>query len=162
MQSERPKNLVKRHWKEIRPSNQRLTPSTGTAVSEAKVILPGRPELHMSGAAKFLGFLPVVTFGRNPIMLCFTRQDPRVLEELGDLSPLHLANPSPQPGRERLRHLVIGSTEGVRATINLLHGLTYAEQATWSQLIAIPPSGILITPQQGEVFSLLRRDRQID
>jgi hypothetical protein len=57
---------------------------------------------------------------------------------------------------------MIGSPEGVRATINLLHGLTYAEQATWSQLIAIPPSGILITPQQGEVFSLLRRDRQID
>ena len=57
---------------------------------------------------------------------------------------------------------MIGSPEGVRATINLLHVLTYAEQATWSQLIAIPPSGILITPQQGEVFSLLRRDRQID
>lgn len=61
MQSERPKNLVKRHWKEIRPSNQRLTPSTGVAVSEAKVILPGRLELHMSGAAKFLGFLPIVS-----------------------------------------------------------------------------------------------------
>ena len=54
---------------------------------------------------------------------------------------------------------MIGSPEGVRATINLLHGLTYAEQATWSQLIEIPPSGILITPEQGEVFSLLRRDR---
>jgi len=95
-------------------------------------------------------------------MLCFTRQDPRVLQELRDLNPLHLANPSPQPGRERLRHLVIGSPEGVRATINLLHVLTYAEQATWSQLITIPPSGILITPEQGEVFSLLRRDRQVD
>ncbi len=93
-------------------------------------------------------------------MLCFTRQDPRVLQELGGLSPLHLANPSPRP--ERLRHLVIGSPDGVRATINLLHVLTYAEQATWSQLITIPPSGILITPEQGEVFSLLRRDRPLE
>ncbi|MBE9140848.1 hypothetical protein IQ254_27230 [Nodosilinea sp. LEGE 07088] len=93
-------------------------------------------------------------------MLCFTRQDPWVLEEPRDLNPLTLVAPSPQPGRERLRHLVIGSPEGVRATINLLHVLTYAEQATWSQLIAIPRPGILITPEQGEVFSLLRRDGQ--
>ncbi|MBE9107825.1 hypothetical protein IQ273_00090 [Nodosilinea sp. LEGE 07298] len=89
-------------------------------------------------------------------MLCFTRQDLRVLQELGGLDPLRLASPSPRP--ERLRHLVIGSPEGVRATINLLHVLTYAEQAAWSQLVTIPPSGILITPEQGEVFSLLRRD----
>jgi hypothetical protein len=57
-----------------------------------------------------------------------------------------------------LRHLVIGSPEVVRATINLLHVLTYAEQATGRQLITIPPPGILITPEQEEVFSLLRRD----
>ncbi|MGB3309372.1 MAG: hypothetical protein WBG32_05985 [Nodosilinea sp.] len=77
-------------------------------------------------------------------------------------SPLLLANPEAQPGRERLRHLVIGSPDGVRATINLLHVLTYAEQREWSRLVTIPPSGILITPEQGEVFSLLRRDRQVD
>ncbi|MGB5972356.1 MAG: hypothetical protein WBG38_03500 [Nodosilinea sp.] len=93
-------------------------------------------------------------------MLCFTRQDPRFLQETGDLSPLRLANPNPQPGRERLRHLVIGSPETVRGAINLLHVLHYAEQATWSQLITIPEPGILITPEQGEVFSLLRRDAQ--
>jgi hypothetical protein len=67
----------------------------------------------------------------------------------------------PQPGRERLRHLVIGSPKGVRATINLLHVLKYADQATWSQLVTIPPSGILITPAQGEVFSYLLRYRQL-
>ncbi|TVQ13539.1 MAG: hypothetical protein EA368_02085 [Leptolyngbya sp. DLM2.Bin27] len=94
-------------------------------------------------------------------MVCFTRQDPRVLQEPRDLNPLRLANPSPQPGRERLRHLVIGSTDGVRATIHQLHMLTYAEQASWSQLITIPPSGILITPDQGEVFSYLARWRQL-
>jgi len=54
-----------------------------------------------------------------------------------------------------------GSPEGVRATINLLHVLTYAEQATWSQLVTIPPSEILITPEQGEMFSLLRRDLRL-
>jgi hypothetical protein len=94
-------------------------------------------------------------------MLCFTRQDLRGPQDLGDLSPLHLTTPRPQPGRERLRHLVIGSPDGVQATINLLHVLTYAEQATWSPLVTIPPSGVLITPEQGEVFSLLRRERQV-
>ncbi|MGB5973351.1 MAG: hypothetical protein WBG38_08530 [Nodosilinea sp.] len=78
-------------------------------------------------------------------MVCFTRQDPWVLEEPRDLSPLHLATPSPQPGRERLRHLVISSPEGVRSTLHQLHVLNYAEQATWSQLITIPDSGIVIT-----------------
>ncbi|MBE9155911.1 hypothetical protein IQ265_03560 [Nodosilinea sp. LEGE 06152] len=77
-------------------------------------------------------------------------------------NPLLLSNPETQLGRERLRHLVIGSPEGVRGVINYLHLLQYAEQREWSQFVTIPPSGILITPEQGEVFSLLRRDRQID
>ena len=94
-------------------------------------------------------------------MACFTRQDLRDLQDLGDLNPLYLANPNPQPERERLRHLVIGSPAGVRSTIHQLHVLTYADQATWSQLIAIPRSGILITPEQGEVFSYLLRWRQL-
>ncbi|MBE9110362.1 hypothetical protein IQ273_13155 [Nodosilinea sp. LEGE 07298] len=95
-------------------------------------------------------------------MLCFTRQDLRVLQELGGLNPLRLANTKPQPDRERLCHLVIGSPQGVRGAINHLHLLRYAEQREWSQLITIPSSGILITPEQGEVFSLLRRDRPVD
>ena len=93
-------------------------------------------------------------------MLCFTRQDLRGLQDLGDLSPLHLTTPSPQPDRERLRHLVIGSPAGVQSTLHTLHVLNYAEQATWSQLITIPASGILLTPDQGEVFSYLLRWRQ--
>jgi len=56
-------------------------------------------------------------------------------------------------------HLVIGSPEGVRSVVHTLHMLNYAEQATGRQLIAIPRSRILITPEQGEVFSQLRRDR---
>ncbi|PSR19068.1 hypothetical protein C8255_04225 [filamentous cyanobacterium CCP3] len=94
-------------------------------------------------------------------MLCFTRQDLRVLQELGGLSPLRLATPNAQPGRERLRHLVIGSPEGVRGAIHHLHVLTYAEQREWSRLVTIPDSGILITPEQGEVFSYLLRYRQL-
>ncbi|PSN10265.1 hypothetical protein C7293_28750 [filamentous cyanobacterium CCT1] len=95
-------------------------------------------------------------------MLCLTRQDPRVLEKLGGLSPLRLATPNSQPGRERLRHLIIGSPEGVRGAINYLHLLHYAEQREWSQLVTIPDSGIVITPAQGDVFSLLSRERSLD
>ncbi|MGB3136980.1 MAG: hypothetical protein WBB18_09275 [Nodosilinea sp.] len=89
-------------------------------------------------------------------MLCFTRQDPWVLQEPTDLSPLCLT--TPQPGRERLRHLVIGSPEGVQGAVNHLHLLKYAERLEWSRPFAIPKSGVLITPEQGEVFRLLRRD----
>jgi hypothetical protein len=76
-------------------------------------------------------------------------------------SPLLLANAEAQPGRERLRHLVIGSPDGVRGAINHLHLLRYAEQREWSRLVTIPESGILITPEQGEVFSYLVRYWQI-
>lgn len=60
-------------------------------------------------------------------MACFTQSE----------SPMCLANAILQPGCERSHHLVIGSPEGMRATINLLHMLTHTKQATWSQLIAI-------------------------
>ncbi|MBD1918476.1 MULTISPECIES: hypothetical protein [Cyanophyceae] len=76
-------------------------------------------------------------------------------------NPLLLANPDAQPGRERLRHLVIGSPEGVQGAINHLHLLNYAERLEWSRLFTIPDSGILITPEQGEVFSYLLRHRQL-
>jgi hypothetical protein len=49
----------------------------------------------------------------------------------------------------------------VRATLHTLHVLNYAEQSTWSQLLAVPPEGIVITPAQGEVFSYLLRWRQL-
>ena len=40
--------------------------------------------------------------------------------------------------------------------------LRYAEQREWSRLVTIPESGILITPEQGEVFSYLLRYRQLN
>jgi hypothetical protein len=45
----------------------------------------------------------------------------------------------------------------IASVIHTLHKLQYAEQATWSQVITIPESGMLITPEQGKVFSLLKR-----
>ncbi|MBD1873804.1 hypothetical protein H6F75_09940 [Nodosilinea sp. FACHB-131] len=94
-------------------------------------------------------------------MVCFINPREGRFESASPANALQLANPTAQPGRERLRHLVIGSPEGVRSTIHTLHVLTYAEQATWSQLLTIPASGILITPDQGEVFSYLLRYRQL-
>ena len=76
-------------------------------------------------------------------------------------SPLIIVNPKAKPGREPLRHLIIGSREGVRSAINTLQVLNYADQSTWSKLIAIPESGILLTPEQGEVLSYLIRDRPL-
>ncbi|MBE9140592.1 hypothetical protein IQ254_25895 [Nodosilinea sp. LEGE 07088] len=94
-------------------------------------------------------------------MLCFMRQDPRFFQKTGDLNPLRLASPDAQAGRERLRHLVIGSPDGVRGAINHLHLVQYAERLEWSRQFKIPESGILITPEQGEVFSYLLRYRQL-
>ena len=75
--------------------------------------------------------------------------------------PLIIAKPEAKPGREPLRHLIIGSRQGVRSAINTLQVLNYADQSTWSQLIAIPESGIVLTPEQGEVLSYLIRDRPL-
>lgn len=91
-------------------------------------------------------------------MLYFIQPEPRFFEKTEAPNPLLLVNPEAALGRERLRHLVIGSSEGVRSAIHRLHVLDYAEQALWSPLVTIPESGIVITPEQGEVFSLLRRD----
>jgi hypothetical protein len=88
--------------------------------------------------------------------------DLRVLEEPGDLTPLSLTPPTPNPGRERLQHILIGSEAGVQGAINYLHLLRYAERFEWSRLFTIPASGLLILPQPGEVFSYLLRYRQID
>ena len=84
------------------------------------------------------------------------------LEGTRYLNPLGPNTPNAQPGRERLRHLVIGSPDGVRGAIHHLHLLQYAEQREWSRLVTIPATGILITPEQGEVFSYLLRYRQLD
>ena len=94
-------------------------------------------------------------------MLYVTNLDSGDLRDPRNLNPLRLANPDAQPGRERLRHLIMGSPDGVRSTIHTLHVLHYAEQGIWSRLLKIPESSILLTPEQGEVFSYLLRDRPL-
>ena len=72
-----------------------------------------------------------------------------------------LLEPSPAPGCEHLRHLIIGSPEGVRHTINRLHVLQYVEWKRWTPLIAIGDRGIHITPAHGQVLSYLVQQRPI-
>ena len=75
--------------------------------------------------------------------------------------PIALATPQPAPGRELLRHILIGSRDGVEEAVQQLHLLKYAEQFLWSRPILIPENGILITPNQGEVLRYLVRWRAI-
>ncbi|MGB3614478.1 MAG: hypothetical protein WBA10_11865, partial [Elainellaceae cyanobacterium] len=72
-----------------------------------------------------------------------------------------LIEPSPAPGCEHLRHIIIGSPDGVRHTINRLHLLQYVEWRLWTPLIAIGEQGIHITPAQGQVLSYLVQQRPI-
>jgi hypothetical protein len=58
--------------------------------------------------------------------------------------------------REILRHILLGSPGAVRQTIHLLHSLHYAETVLWSPIMAIEEP-LIITPEQGEAISLLRR-----
>lgn len=57
--------------------------------------------------------------------------------------------------REAVRHVIIGSPLGVRRTIHQLHALRYEEAVRWTHPIAIPDNRIIITPDQGEIMSLL-------
>ncbi|MBE9181157.1 hypothetical protein IQ268_21585 [Oculatella sp. LEGE 06141] len=65
--------------------------------------------------------------------------------------------PSTQPDRDPLKHLLIGSPRAIRQTIHLLHNLRYAEAGLWSPLIAIPNQQLIVTPNDGEMMSLLMR-----
>ena len=72
-----------------------------------------------------------------------------------------LIEPSPAPGCEYLRHIIIGSPEGVRHAIERLHVLQYVEGRLWTPLIAIGDRGIHITPTHGQVLSYLVQQRPI-
>jgi hypothetical protein len=93
-------------------------------------------------------------------MLFSNHRNPQRPAPGGD-EPLRLITPQFPPESERLLHLVIGSPDGVRSVIHLLHSLRYAEQGNWTKLLVIPDTGLNIAPKPGEVFSLLQRDRPI-
>ncbi len=58
--------------------------------------------------------------------------------------------------RQELRHILLGSPGAIRQAIHQLHVLNYAESVLWSPLVAVN-SHLVITPEQGEAMSLLRR-----
>jgi len=72
-----------------------------------------------------------------------------------------LLEPSPAPGCEHLRHLLIGSPAGVQEAIARLHLLDYVERHYWTPLIQITSRGIHITPAQGQVLSYLVQQRPL-
>lgn len=71
--------------------------------------------------------------------------------------PIVLGSPDQLPERRPLRHLLIGHPADIRHAIHQLHTLSYAEQFRWTQLLAVPPGGILLTQQQGAAISYLIR-----
>ena len=81
--------------------------------------------------------------------------------EIEATEPIALSTPKPRDGREPLRHLLLGSQEGVDKAIQRMQVLHYAEQFLWSKPIAVPETGILITPNQGDVLRYLLRWRAI-
>ena len=78
-----------------------------------------------------------------------------------EAEPIALDTPKPREGREPLRHLVLGSQAGVEEAVKRMQVLNYAEQFLWSREIEVPETGILITPNQGEVLRCLVRWRAI-
>ncbi|MGB3292106.1 MAG: hypothetical protein WBB01_03820 [Phormidesmis sp.] len=74
---------------------------------------------------------------------------PEISDELS-IAP----TPAQEPGAP-LRHILLGSPDGVRQTIHLLHTLQYAETTLWSPLVPIPSHQLIITPRLGEVMSIL-------
>ena len=72
-----------------------------------------------------------------------------------------LLEPSPAPGCEHLRHLLIGSPAGVQDAIAQLHLLDYVQRHYWTPMITIGPKGIRLTPAQGQVLSYLVQQRPI-
>ncbi len=78
-------------------------------------------------------------------------------QQAQDSTPLGpLNNAESRPPREEVRHILLGSPGAIRQTIHLLHALNYAEPPAWSQLVTVGEQ-LIITPEQGESMSLLRR-----
>ena len=61
------------------------------------------------------------------------------------------------PTGEFIRHILLGSPGGIRQTIHLLNNLSYVEPTQWSPLIEIPNNQLILTPDQGDVISMLMK-----
>ena len=87
----------------------------------------------------------------------------RDLSDIGQAAPLVLPAtvraatiPERPTKKEELRHILLGSPSAIRQTIHLLHAINYAEPALWSPIMKVNKQ-MIITPEQGESISLLRR-----
>ncbi len=79
-----------------------------------------------------------------------------------EAAPTLLTPPDPGPSSEVVRHILIGSPEGVRETIYRLHLKRYVEPVRWTGPIEIGPSGVHITQSQGQVLFYLMRLRSLE
>ena len=61
------------------------------------------------------------------------------------------------PDGDTIRHILLGRPGAVRQTIHLLHSLRYLETSRWSPLIDVPDGRLILTPDPGEVISLVVR-----
>ncbi len=90
----------------------------------------------------------------------YLASDPLNANQIGSHSaPFALQMALDLPGylpKEELRHVLLGSPGAIRQTIHQLHVLNYAESVLWSPLMAVGDQ-LIITPEQGEAMSLLRR-----
>ena len=68
----------------------------------------------------------------------------------------------PGPSGEVVRHILVGSPEGVRQTIQRLYLCRYAPPTKWTGPVTIGPDGIHIPQDQGQVLYYLMRLRSFD
>ncbi len=65
-------------------------------------------------------------------------------------------DPRDKGNRGRLRHLLIGSPQRLRATTYHLQALRYIDHTRWTDLMHIDPEqGLIIRPTPGEMYTYL-------
>ena len=112
--------------------------------------------MHVSGAAKFLGFL-THRYGGIPYVMFHPARSlgsPRTQGSQPHATRLSLCSARERAVAPFDNRFAGGGTVGDQVAV----WLNNAEQTLWSQVIAVPALGILITPEQGEVLSCLMRD----
>ncbi len=72
------------------------------------------------------------------------------------LNPQPQLDPSGNPAKQSIRHILLGEPDAIRKTIRLLHTLRYTETLLWTPVLSIEEP-LIITPAQSEAISLLRK-----
>lgn len=90
--------------------------------------------------------------------ILFNEDSPSTVDQMttASLSALSQITPVENTSRQPLRHILVGNPAAVRQTIHLLHTLHYAETVLWSPIVTTE-APLIITPEQGESVSLLRK-----